>query len=793
MTDTETDHKKHKVEPTELSIRTLLDKLPLLMRGINDSVLDGVIYFRLGSEKWREIKDALVDYGLNLYQQPLGELVPVLKEMRDCDFRTQRWLPHGTEPLQSRIRNALLENGIRELGDLAAVRVMDIQRLDGFGGQSIRNLMGFLIEIGISICSQDQVLSQTTSVAESDPESQYHKDSLIEAMLSNLAQGHQNVEGQHHKDSMTKELSVQEEVAGNITEKPRFNFIDSDELSLIARWEIYRGKGTILGEIFDYKTEGYTPPEVEKAASKLLSVNLKTLMPTVIPVVTLIDEILMTFDEKVQYVLIKRVFSPEPITLDNLGQEFGVTRERIRQIQKRAERTIYQKLAQPHFIPIKWVAMEFRKRIGDLAPLKHPLTTEVIENLLPGDKQPHHIQMLLNLAGYEISEGWLSTTNLDRIKSHLNTFLVEAADEFGVLPENHEVDILKQLCVDSELHQAVLTSLTKISKRAGRYVIWQNSVVDKAVTLLSLRERPADIHTLISEMNESYNATGARDRLSADPRVMRVNKTEFGLRSWGLEEYSGINEEICERIARDGGSAEFEGLVAEVVSTFGVAEGSVRMYCAAPMFIVKDGMIELSATEDYLKVSENITGVKGAYKPDANEVSMIVSIDKDTLRGSGRSLMPTLTAALKVQPGEERIYKGLNGNVRITWPMTSALGGSRGSVRDFVLSLNAREGDRVLLVFDTEQMTVRYSLVDENLIREGPSLEAIAELTGVHAENAVAIIRKLATAVEVDQKSLRKTLVDRGDVEVVSSLPENIASAELTHALEELAGAFGED
>lgn len=83
-------------------------------------------------------------------------------------------------------------------------------------------------------------------------------------------------------------------------------------------------------------------------------------------------------------------------------------------------------------------------------------------------------------------------------------------------------------------------------------------------------------------------------------------------------------------------------------------------------------------------------------------------------------------------------------------------------------------------------------MVDESLIRQGPSLEAIAELTGVHAEDATAAIRKLAVAVEVDQKSLRKTLVDRGDTEIVLSLPENITSAELTHALEELAGVFGE-
>ena len=783
------DRAKRRIEHTELSLRTLLDKLPLLMRGVNDSVLDGVIYFRLGSEKWQEIKGALVDYGLNLYQQPLGELVPVLKEVRDCDFRTYHWLPHGTEPLQSRIRNALLENGIRGLEDLATVRVIDIQRLDGFGGQSIRNLIGFLIDVGISIRPQDQTQSQTTALTEPDSEDQYDKDSLIEVMLGDLAQAHQNVGGQHHKDSVAEELDVQKEVIGDVTEKPRFNFVESDDLALLARWELYRGKKTVLGQIFNYASEGYTPPEVEEAALKLLSANLGGLVAEVPSVINLIDKILSVLSENDRYVVTRLSLSPNPLTLNQIGQELGVSRERIRQINNRAEKTIYKSLNEKTFLPVKWIAKELHTRLGDLAPLKHPFTIKTVEELLPGERAPYHLQMLLNLANYRVDDGWLTITSLHQIEY----LFAKAADEFGILPKDYEKEMLIQTNVSPEFHQIVLASLNKISERSGRYVIWRNSVVDKAVTILALRGEAADMETIISEIGESYSLTGAKDRLRSDPRVMRVNKTEFGLRAWGLEEYSGIIEEICERIERGGGSAELEGLVTEIVSTFGVAESSVRIYCSAPMFVIKDGIVEFCLTEDRKKIPENITGVEGAYKLSPSEVSMLASIDKDTLRGSGRALMPTLTAALKVQPGEERIYQGIDGSVRITWPISSALGGSRGSIRNFARSLNAYEGDRVLLVFDTEQMTVRYSLVDEALIRKGPSLEAITELTGVHAENAVAVIRKLATAVEVDQKSLRKTLVDRGDAEVVSSLPENIASTELTHALKELASAFGED
>jgi len=429
----------------------------------------------------------------------------------------------------------------------------------------------------------------------------------------------------------------------------------------------------------------------------------------------------------------------------------------------------------------------------NLAPIDYPLTTSVIEELLPGERAPHHVQLLLNLAGYKTDEGWLTRTNLDRTRYLLNDPFTKSANEFGILPEGCEVEVLRQLNINPEFYQIVIASLTKISKRSGRYVTWKESVVDKAVAILALRGKPTSMDVIISEIGESYSIAGARDRLRADPRVVRVNKTEFGLRAWGLEEYSGITEEITERIKRGGGVADLESVVTELVTTFDVAEISVRTYCSAPMFVIEEGMIRLRSFDEHLKVSEDLTRVKGVYRINSQRISMLFSVDKDTLRGSGRPLVPALTAALRAQPGQECTYQGRDGSIRVTWPMTGALGGSRGSIRDLILSLGAREGDRVLLIFDTEQMTVEYSLIDENVIQEGPSLGAVAELTGIHAENAAEAARKLATAIGVDQTSLRKTLFDRGDLEVVSVLPEKVSTDDMAQALAELADVLGKE
>jgi hypothetical protein len=72
--------------------------------------------------------------------------------------------------------------------------------------------------------------------------------------------------------------------------------------------------------------------------------------------------------------------------------------------------------------------------------------------------------------------------------------------------------------------------------------------------------------------------------------VVRVSRREWGLVEWGLEEYSGIAEEIAQRIGREGGRALLTDVVAEV-ARFGVRESSVRMYAEAPMFVIEGDWI----------------------------------------------------------------------------------------------------------------------------------------------------------------------------------------------------------
>ena len=70
--------------------------------------------------------------------------------------------------------------------------------------------------------------------------------------------------------------------------------------------------------------------------------------------------------------------------------------------------------------------------------------------------------------------------------------------------------------------------------------------------------------------------------MSADERTVRVSRTDWALKTWGLEEYSGVAQEIGRRIDEQGGRVRITELAEEIAEQFNVKAASVRLQAAAP-------------------------------------------------------------------------------------------------------------------------------------------------------------------------------------------------------------------
>jgi hypothetical protein len=64
--------------------------------------------------------------------------------------------------------------------------------------------------------------------------------------------------------------------------------------------------------------------------------------------------------------------------------------------------------------------------------------------------------------------------------------------------------------------------------------------------------------------------------------LWRVSRAQWALRKWEREEYTGISDEIAQRITEAGGLARLADVVDDLTSQFGVAAASVRVYAEAP-------------------------------------------------------------------------------------------------------------------------------------------------------------------------------------------------------------------
>lgn len=79
--------------------------------------------------------------------------------------------------------------------------------------------------------------------------------------------------------------------------------------------------------------------------------------------------------------------------------------------------------------------------------------------------------------------------------------------------------------------------------------------------------------------------------LSALPSVARADRTRWGLVEWIDDVYEGVANEIQQRIDEDDGATRVERVLDELPRLFGVSETTVRAYLNAPQFEVANGWV----------------------------------------------------------------------------------------------------------------------------------------------------------------------------------------------------------
>lgn len=426
-------------------------------------------------------------------------------------------------------------------------------------------------------------------------------------------------------------------------------------------------------------------------------------------------------------------------TLEDLGQQCGVTRERVRQLEALLRKALSDigpscdlvKAAIRARVGKAIRLAELRKELPALETAPAGLETELLA-LLPLVGTPDSF-------GVEFSDQWVTEREFAKA---VETAVTSQADSFGVAALD---EVAAMVGIESALAASWIEEQTPYVLREGRVFTRTGSVPERAAALLSVAGRPLTTDELSAIMtNRSSNSID--NALSVAENIHRCAPKTWALSDWGLEEWTTISDFIGSRLNRANVADPTRSTavplvqIIEEAKKLGIPEGSVRTFAATGDFIVESGSVRYRAADE-VPVNNSIPEeAKGLYLRDG-EWQLLLTVTKDHIRGSGTGIDRGIAALYDVPFGESVMIPSRLGQQRISWGKTNA---SLGTISRFVRDMGLVEGDRVWLHFgetfditrapaartDAEgicQVVNRFGLDDDFLNCEGRMRDGITE------------------------------------------------------------------
>ncbi|MFG3443047.1 sigma factor-like helix-turn-helix DNA-binding protein [Nonomuraea sp. NPDC047897] len=468
--------------------------------------------------------------------------------------------------------------------------------------------------------------------------------------------------------------------------------------------------------------------------------------------------------------------------LDDLGKELGVSRERVRQLEKRLLENFAKWRENPQ---VAEQVADLYQKIRAETPLLTTIESvaqripELSEEIRTADCLLHSFLEVL-IPDLDIKEPWLAIRPLPDLRDA--TFHAAIHGGIGEGDENALGRLRSKLDLDNQTWDAWL-DYCGLREIGGVVVRKSASQPELAVAILRAVGHPLSGEE-IAERLDVVASRALRGRLQTDDRIARVGPNSYGLPEWELETYEGIREEIVQRIERGGGQAWLSAVVDELVEQFGVSPASVRAYAARREFARRDGWISLagSGNDGLSRTSRRMPSPQETRRCFFHKRQwwFRVDVNKETLRGSGFTAPRGAMALFQVAEGTERSFAALAQEVRVSWVAPQP---QIGSIRPLAMQLQAHVGD-VLWLAPAGDGAVRARLVrawsksdsDEIALRAGVQ----RGLKGEELRSALA--GALEVPAEASWDGITMALRARGDLD----LAELVEGYTLSDAFREL-------
>lgn len=460
-----------------------------------------------------------------------------------------------------------------------------------------------------------------------------------------------------------------------------------DDLTHVATWRHIRGHGD--APLFDLVIEDGAPEEIQAAALRINSLTAADVAPrssTADPVAEF-TATASRLDDRQRTIIRERLLAADPLTLNDLGERLGITRERARQLEKPVKEflvdTFHFGTAIGNLLASLRVEIQPVASLGRLVEL-HPELAHVV----PGFDVPLWL-VLDRLDDYfEVTGGWAAAPHVDAAWEVTRTLLQDFADEHGV------VDILAVTASTAMPESELVEWLQRggYIVHEGRVLTRTRSAADQAAGLLAIAGQPLTVDAILSRMKGDRSGRGLTNALSGDERFIRTDRSTWGLRGWEVPEYTPIREQIAQELSiRD--RVRIEDLVELVTGRFNVSPASVHTYASSGDFEVVDGYIQRRTAA--LPARKEPADTRRLFQHGGTWRFRVV-LTRDHLRGSGFAVPAGVAALVGCKRGDVVQLQSRLGPQTIRW--TGPQPGS-GTIRRFLEGTAATEGQYMFLEF----------------------------------------------------------------------------------------------
>lgn len=441
------------------------------------------------------------------------------------------------------------------------------------------------------------------------------------------------------------------------------------------------------------------------AGAALDEFSLEADGPTVADLaIAAVDACLERMSETQRTVVLARLATSPPTTLQDLAKTVGLSRERVRQLHKQVAKALEEASGPSLGI----LALTASERLGHVTS-KSAIEELVVEQL----PEPSHVVCadspvvtrwsLLARLGYECRDGLCLSPRAVEAATALKDAGPRLTDDAGLI----DAQQVREL-IGPELQDNIDSLVRWIGwHRLSEQIAPRDTRRARVKAALLKIGAPATKAELAEEGGLTEGQVGGA--LSNIASIARADKTRWGLREWIDDVYEGIPAEIVQRINEDDGATRLNRLLDELPRLFNVSESSVWAYLNTPAFRLEHGWVT-EATESDVHAGRLIDVIDG--HTEEGDPYWTFEVAQRHLEGySLHGVPPEVAVALGCAFGDRATvavrHPSECQDISVIWRKTSMHGPEIGRLSEALQALGARDAAPVRLVVHDSSISFR--------------------------------------------------------------------------------------